>query len=53
MLDCAQAPPEGYESDDRVYVETELRKRASSTCQDGDEAINACDLVQQLQQGGV
>jgi len=48
LLDCIQTPCQGNEGDGGVNIKTQLGKRAASTRQDSDEAIDTCNFVEKL-----
>ena len=48
VMHHAQAPGERDECQGRIDIEAELRKGAACAGEDCNEAIHACDLVEQL-----
>lgn len=46
----SETPAEGNKGQDRVYIHTELRSGPSRSCQHSDEAVHACDFVEELGQ---
>jgi hypothetical protein len=49
-LDDAQAPGERHEGDHGVDVQAQLGEGAACAGEDGNEAVDACDLVEELEE---
>lgn len=50
LFDCVQAPCDRYQPEERVEIQTELRKGSAGAGEHRDEAVDARYFIEQLEE---